>query len=139
MALKSKLGPLELTIMNIMWKAQSSTVRHIHDEISKEREIALTTVSTTMNRLYKKDLLSREVNSGKGGLYYIYKTKVTKGIFEEKESKNIATQLIKSFGSSATLKIVGELSKNYTGQELDSLMQELEKLKSLKNQRKKKP
>ena len=78
MAIKSELGPLELTIMQLMWKNTSSTVREIYELLSKERKIALTTISTTMNRLFKKELLTREIQTGKGGLYYTYKVKETK-------------------------------------------------------------
>lgn len=132
MAIKSELGPLELKIMQIMWKNQSSTVHNIHKELLKQREIAITTVSTTMNRLYKKGLLTRKINTGKGGLFYIYHVKTTKEGFEKKTSKKLADQLFKTLGSSATFQIIEELSKKYNEEELDKLLDELENLKKSK-------
>lgn len=137
MAIKSELGPLELAIMQLMWKNQSSTVREIYEELKKQRKIKITTVSTTMNRLHEKGLLNREMRTGKGGIFYIYKVKTTKEGFEKKTSKTLADQLFQTLGSSATLRIIEELSKKYNEDELDKLLQELEKLKKDNKRRKK--
>lgn len=137
MAIKSELGPLELAIMQLMWKNQSSTVREIYEELKKQRKIKITTVSTTMNRLHEKGLLNREMRTGKGGIFYIYKVKTTKEGFERKTSKTLADQLFQTLGSSATLRIIEELSKKYNEDELDKLLQELEKLKKDNKRRKK--
>ncbi|MFQ6123600.1 MAG: BlaI/MecI/CopY family transcriptional regulator [Candidatus Heimdallarchaeota archaeon] len=137
MAIKSELGPLELAIMQRMWKNQSSTVREIFTELKKQRKIAITTVSTTMNRLYEKGLLSREMKTGKGGIFYIYHVKTTKDGFEKKTSKTLADQLFRILGSSTTLRIIEELSKKYNEKELDKLLQELEKRKTNRKRRKK--
>lgn len=133
MAITSKLGPLELTIMKLMWENHPSTVREIFEMLSKERKIALTTVSTTMNRLFKKGLLTREIQTGKGGLFYNYKVKETKKGFENKLSKNLAKQILKSYGNTASMKIIQEISKNYNEEELNQLLGELESLRSSKN------
>lgn len=133
MAIKSKLGPLELTIMQLMWENHSSTVREIYEMLSKKRKIALTTVSTTMNRLFKKGLLTREIQTGKGGLFYNYKVKETKKGFENKLSKNLANQIVKSYGNMASMKIIQEISKNYNEKELNKLLEELESLRSSKD------
>ncbi len=129
MAIKSELGPLELTIMQLMWEKNTSTVREIYELLSKERKIALTTISTTMNRLFNKDLLTRETQTGKGGLFYLYKIKETKIGFEKKISRNLAKQIVKSYGNTASMKIIQEISKNYNEEEFDKLMEELENLK----------
>jgi len=133
MAIRSKLGPLELTIMKLMWENNLSTVREIYDELSKERKIALTTVSTTMNRLFKKEFLTREIQTGKGGLFYNYKVKETKRGFENKSSRSLAKQIIESYGNTASMKLIQEISKKYNDKELDKLLEELEKLKHQKN------
>jgi len=137
MAIKSELGPLELAIMQLMWKNQSSTVREIYEELKEQRKIKITTVSTTMNRLYEKGLLNREMKTGKGGIFYIYHVKTTKDGFEKKTSKTHANQLFRTLGSTATLRIIEELSKKYNEEELDKLLKELEKLKTNRQRRKK--
>ncbi|MCJ7651531.1 MAG: BlaI/MecI/CopY family transcriptional regulator [Candidatus Lokiarchaeota archaeon] len=133
MAVKSELGPLELAIMQIMWSNKSSTVREIYEILNKERKIALTTISTTMNRLFNKGFLTREVDTGKGGLFYIYKVKETKSHFEKKVSENLASQIVKSYGNKASMKIIQEISKNYNEEELNNLLDELERFKQSKS------
>lgn len=57
--LKKFLGDLECDIMELVWKKANPTitVRQIHDILRQQREIAYTTVMTTMARLAEKGLL----------------------------------------------------------------------------------
>lgn len=63
---RARLGDLERTIMDRLWALDGSdsdaalTVRDIHESISKERDIAYTTVMTVLDRLTKKGLVTRE-------------------------------------------------------------------------------
>src|SRR6185436_11554934 len=51
------LGPLEVTVMNILWDCGECNV---HDVVPRlQRPLAYTTVMTTLDRLYKKGLLNR--------------------------------------------------------------------------------
>jgi predicted transcriptional regulator len=54
-----QLGPLELDVMEMVWKLGPSNVRDVVDQM--ERRLAYTTVMTTLDRLYKKGLLDREM------------------------------------------------------------------------------
>jgi predicted transcriptional regulator len=51
------LGPLEVTVMEIVWERGESNVRDVVDRLG--RPLAYTTVMTTLDRLYKKGLLAR--------------------------------------------------------------------------------
>lgn len=55
--LASVLGSLESEIMQIMWHDQSGTVRTVYRQLAQRRELAYTTVMTTMTRLAEKGLL----------------------------------------------------------------------------------
>ena len=61
-------GSLEAEIMPIMWRRGTATVKQVHREIVDWRDLAYTTVMTTMERLTEKGVLKRE----KHGLAYIY-------------------------------------------------------------------
>jgi predicted transcriptional regulator len=51
------LGPLEITVMELLWAGGESSV---HDVVRKlDRPLAYTTVMTTLDRLFKKGLLDR--------------------------------------------------------------------------------
>ncbi|HHT9125331.1 MAG TPA: BlaI/MecI/CopY family transcriptional regulator [Candidatus Brocadiia bacterium] len=57
--LKRVLGELETAVIERIWGRESVAVRDIFNELQQERDIAYTTVMTTMDRLWKKGLLSR--------------------------------------------------------------------------------
>ena len=50
------LGPLEVTVMEILWARGESNVRDVVDRL--DRPLAYTTVMTTLDRLFKKGLLA---------------------------------------------------------------------------------
>ncbi|WP_197521887.1 BlaI/MecI/CopY family transcriptional regulator, partial [Nocardia sp. 852002-20019_SCH5090214] len=56
-----RFGELETVIMDRVWgRTDSVTVREIYDEMSGEREIAYTTVLSTMDNLHRKGWLERD-------------------------------------------------------------------------------
>jgi predicted transcriptional regulator len=62
-------GNLEAVIMDRVWDHEDAvTVREIFDELAEERQIAYTTVLSTMDNLHRKGWLQR-VRSGKAYLY----------------------------------------------------------------------
>ena len=79
-ALEAFLGPLESNIMEAIWGSKKTpiTVREIHAALNKTKKIAYTTVMSTMDRLFEKDLLDRKIEKGRGGLYYVYWPKLEK-------------------------------------------------------------
>lgn len=51
------LGPLEIQIMEVVWERGESSVRDVVEKL--DNRLAYTTVMTTLDRLYKKNLLDR--------------------------------------------------------------------------------
>jgi predicted transcriptional regulator len=74
------LGPLETKIMQIVWREKNATVKLVHRRLQDQtdRDIAYTTVMTTMTRLAEKGILNRR----RDGLAYVYTPAVTKRDFE---------------------------------------------------------
>jgi predicted transcriptional regulator len=65
-------GELEAVIMDRIWNrdpAASTTVREVFDELAAERDIAYTTVMSTMDNLHSKGWLERE-RDGKAYRYW---------------------------------------------------------------------
>lgn len=54
----AELGPLEERLLEFLWKRGNATVRELADDHCPD--LAYTTVMTTLDRLFKKNLLSRE-------------------------------------------------------------------------------
>jgi predicted transcriptional regulator len=59
-SLETLLGPLEQDVMDVVWRLRDATVRDVHAELASGREIAYTTVMTTMARLARKGMLLRD-------------------------------------------------------------------------------
>ena len=57
-ASSSQLGPLEERLLEALWKRGNATVRDLVEETCPD--LAYTTVMTTLDRLFKKNLLARE-------------------------------------------------------------------------------
>lgn len=51
------LGPLETRLMDELWLSSPATVREVADRLSSD--LAYTTLMTTLDRLFKKGLLTR--------------------------------------------------------------------------------
>ncbi len=67
-----RLGDLERVVMERLWDAgttDGATVREVHEALEKDREIAYTTVMTVLDRLAKKELVTRE-REGRAWRYY---------------------------------------------------------------------
>lgn len=86
-------GDLEAVVMEVLWsRAEPSTVRSVHDELVTQRQIAYTTVMSTMDNLFRKGWLERE----KIGLAYSYRPVMTR----EEHSAQLMRTVFESGGDS---------------------------------------
>ncbi|MEO8368353.1 MAG: BlaI/MecI/CopY family transcriptional regulator [Candidatus Solibacter sp.] len=74
------LGPLEVTVMEIMWTHGENNVRDVVDRL--KRPLAYTTVMTTLDRLFKKGLLDLR----KSERAFIYSPILTRDEWEHKRT-----------------------------------------------------
>ena len=79
------LGRLESEIMDRIWVGGETSVRDLHRAFSSR--LAYTTIMTTVDRLYKKGLLSRN----RSGRAYVYSAKLS----ESEYRAHLAHSLIK--------------------------------------------
>jgi predicted transcriptional regulator len=54
-----RLGELEIEVLESLWRRDSLTAAEGHAILGKRRGISLNTVQSTLERLYRKDILSR--------------------------------------------------------------------------------
>ncbi|MHB8841536.1 MAG: BlaI/MecI/CopY family transcriptional regulator [Candidatus Aquicultor sp.] len=90
---KKFLGDLEADIMEIIWTKERVTVRDVYQEMLKGRDIAYTTVMSTMSNLAKKGVLYQE----KQDAAYIYMPKVSKGEFAKNMVREVLDGLLDGF------------------------------------------
>ncbi|MDZ4236338.1 MAG: BlaI/MecI/CopY family transcriptional regulator [Dietzia sp.] len=68
-------GGLEAVVMDRLWRRDgATTVREVYDDLLHEREIAYTTVMSTMDNLHRKGWLLRE----RQGKAYLYSPRLTR-------------------------------------------------------------
>ncbi len=57
------LGDLELQVMEVLWRTDTAmSVREVLAELTKDRDLAYTTVMTVLDRLSKKGRVTRELH-----------------------------------------------------------------------------
>ena len=88
----SELGPLEQQTLEAVWALKDCTVAELMED--RTLGVAYTTAMTTLDRLYRKHLLSRELE----GRAYRYKPRFTR----EEMVRGIAGNIIRQLLGSAT-------------------------------------
>ncbi len=73
------LGSLEEATMNVLWQAGPLSVREVNRKLAS-KGLAYTTVMTTLDRLFKKGLLTRS----KDGFAYVYEPALTRDEFQQR-------------------------------------------------------
>lgn len=67
------LGSLEKQIVAVLEDEETATISEVSDALDeRDVEIAYTTVSTVLDRLYDKDLVDRQKEPYRGGSRYVY-------------------------------------------------------------------
>jgi predicted transcriptional regulator len=101
------LGPLEITLMEILWTHGEGNVRDVIDRLG--RPLAYTTVMTTLDRLYKKGLLARR----KSERAFIYSAALSREEWEHKRAGDfVAGFLSPELLISCLVDAVGQHDKN---------------------------
>ncbi|MGQ9478841.1 MAG: BlaI/MecI/CopY family transcriptional regulator [Thermoproteota archaeon] len=122
--LKAFLGPLETSIVEIIWSSEKPlTVREVYEKLRKK--VAYTTIMTTMNRLYSKGILNRRTEKGRGGAFYVYWPKFEKNSFKKSAVQKVLDSLLENFGDIVANYLVEKIASNE--QELKGLRERLEK------------
>jgi predicted transcriptional regulator len=93
------LGPLEFGVMELLWKHGESNVRDVVERLG--RPLAYTTVMTTLDRLYKKDLLVRR----KCERAFLYTPRWTRRDWERKRAADFVAGFLASPEASGDLLI----------------------------------
>jgi predicted transcriptional regulator len=93
---KKVLGPLEGEIMDIVWEQGPTTVAAVHKALRSRRDIAYTTVMTTMSRLARKNLLLQDTSAQS----YVYTPSLSREDFERYVCTGVIRALLEDYGPS---------------------------------------
>ena len=130
---KIKLDELQLKIMKVLWENGESSVGQIQEILKAEREFAITTISTILQRLYKREIVSYR----KEGRQYIYSATITEFDTQSSMTSNLVDQLFD--GKSSVL--VNHLleSDSFESEELEQLKKMIEEAQKRKENTQQQP
>lgn len=92
------LGELEKRVLQYLWEASEADAKQVHEALTKRQGGTLNTIQSTLDRLFKKKLLSRQKQSHA----YYYRARVGR--------EELITQLIQN------------VTGDFIGKDEDSLM-----------------
>jgi predicted transcriptional regulator len=114
------LGSLESRVMEILWMlGEGSTVREVCEKIDTPR--AYTTVMTTLERLFKKGLLTRQ----KSGRAFLYTPAVTRDEWDRRRAGNLMESFLN--GPRLSRELLVSTLLDAVGEHDTALLDELEK------------
>jgi predicted transcriptional regulator len=126
----AQLGPLEQRMLDALWARGSATVRELVDDGCQD--LAYTTVMTTLDRLFKKSLLTR----AEEGRAFRYSPRVSREELHREVAGQALCQLLDaSPSSSLPLSFLVEILGERDAQLLDDLRKLVERKRRELNQR----
>lgn len=127
---KEKITPTaaELEILNILWQKEPLTVKEIHKELVKKKDVGYTTALKIMQNMTSKGLLTRTLN-GKSHLY-------SSAIKQHETQSSLLDKFIDTaFGGSASSLVMQLLGNRKTSQsELDEIKKIIDDMEQNKAQ-----
>lgn len=120
--LSARLGPLEVQLLRWLWQQGSGTVREVLE--AGDVEGAYTTLMTTLDRLHKKGLLTREAE----GRAFRYYPAQTENQFNGEIVRNAIRHMLDASESGmASLSFLVEAISEHDSNLLDQLEREIER------------
>ena len=115
----------ELEILQVLWTKGIATVREVHEELAKSKDVGYTTTLKLMQIMHEKGLVKRDDSIRT----HIYQAAVNK----ERTQKHLLTKMIDSlFGGSPTqlvIQALGNGDHKASREELDKIQALLDNLK----------
>lgn len=113
----------ELEILRVLWEKESASVRDVHEELAKDKDVGYTTTLKLMQIMHEKGLVKRDDTFKT----HIYQAAVSK----EKTQKHLLGKMINTlFGGSPTELVLQALGNHKASpHELDEIQQLLNNLK----------
>lgn len=118
------LGPLETEVMEAVWGLGEATVRDVHLSLANDRDLAYTTVMTTMSRLAAKGLLDRDTS----GLAHRYSAVLSRDEYARSTVHSVVDWLVDRFPEPAIsyfVEVVSDEGADATVSRLRSMVDEL--------------
>lgn len=110
------LGELEAAVMDHVWSRGEADAKAVHRVVGESRGITLSTIQSTLKRLFKKELLTRE----KVSHAHIYRPRISKSEFHRGLLDQLVGQLMRREGANVVAAFV-DLTERAGVEHLDRL------------------
>ena len=94
-----ELGDLEAAVLGSVVRLGRASAREVAQDLHSSRGLAYTTISTTLDRLFKKGILTRDEAVGRGGSRYVYRL-YSEDKVKGRVVKGFVDRLLTAFGPS---------------------------------------
>ena len=113
----------ELEILQVLWQKGNATVREVHEELSKSRDIGYTTALKLLQIMFEKGLVTRDDSSRT----HVYQAAISR----EKTQKQIVGKMISTLFSGSSSELVMQALGNHkaSAEELDEIQKLLDNLR----------
>jgi predicted transcriptional regulator len=113
----------ELEILQVLWNRGTASVRDVHEELAKSKDVGYTTTLKLMQIMFEKGLVKRDATFKT----HIYEAQVSR----DKTQKHLLNKMIDTlFGGSPTQLVLQALGNHKASdEELESIQQLLNNLK----------
>ena len=108
----SVLSPLESDVLSLLWPNRKLKVRNIYESLKPTRKVALSSVAVILDRLYQKGIVDRQIETGRGGVRYIYFPLKDRRQFENSVIETTVNSLIQKYGEAAVSYFNDRFKKN---------------------------
>lgn len=114
----------ELEILRVLWEKKTASVREVHEELAKTKEVGYTTTLKLMQIMFEKGLVKRDATLKT----HFYQPAATK----ENTQKHLVGKMIDSlFGGSSAQLVLQALGHHKTSpEELDEIRKLIDDLKN---------
>ena len=124
-----QLGELEKLVLQHFWKVKEADAKQVHKALGLARGNSLNTIQSTLERLFKKELLKRT----KQGHAYCYSTRVDrKGLIAQLIS-NVTRDFVED-GENSLIAAFNSASAQLNDEQLDTLEKMIEKQRQLRKE-----
>lgn len=113
----------ELEILQVLWQKENASVRDVHEELAKTKDVGYTTTLKLMQIMHEKGLVSRDDSSK----VHIYQPAVSK----EKTQKHLVGKMIDNLFAGSPAQLVMQALGNHktSTDELEEIQKLLNALK----------
>jgi predicted transcriptional regulator len=112
----------EMEVLQLLWKNGPMTVRSVHEELNKRKDVGYTTTLKVMQRMNEKKLLKRETNERT----HLYEAVISE---EDTQSELLDRFLDSTFAGSSLKLVLSALgNKSTTKEDLTKIREYLDKI-----------